>query len=333
MEAVISLTNKVRILSCCHSSKNHRCKLAVDGEFHLGLLRDGARSSIYSGPKDSIEVAAQASRLWNVKKLLINDKPMLASRTVKSLGAVIWPNDKGDKRNVGTYKVCDAQIATLIELQVCVYFANANNILTELCQTLKSSAEGWVVDELKQPWGTGFLGRTKKYPGYPGKALAGRTPIETCANYAQHFLDPVAPRFAETSSISAAVIGHSPPRVKIFFSEIGSPDKLACVYSHPDASFPTMWTWGTKFVGDNPADRTIFIPKEKPVPAPTPVPKPNPGYGTMPVRPRDPIHGGRDCNRCPHVILGLGMGFVVGFVAGMILYEPLERFAGTDGHG
>jgi uncharacterized membrane protein (Fun14 family) len=41
--------------------------------------------------------------------------------------------------------------------------------------------------------------------------------------------------------------------------------------------------------------------------------------------PEDPATDGRDRNRCPYILLGLGMGFIVGFVAGMILYKPFGK--------
>ncbi len=176
----------------------------------------------------------------------------------------------------------------------------------------------------------------KEISGLSVTSLVSNSPGVICQGNSRHVLTTAirfSPRESPTSSITAAVIGQSPPRVEIFFSEAGNPARLACVYSRPDPSFPTMWTWGTKYVADKPADSTIYVPKEKPAPTPTPpapapVPSPDPRYGPLPWLPRDPEDpgkGGRERNRCSYMLLGLGIGFVVGFVAGMILYEPFGK--------
>lgn len=196
-------------------------------------------------------------------------------------------------------------------MKIRVYYASTDNILSELCQNLvrSSTSEPWVAKDPKKPWSRGFLGLTKKYEGYP---------------------DPVCPKVAPTSSITAAVIDHSPPKVEILFSEAENPDKLACIYSTKDTAHPTMWTWGTKYVGDKPADTTFFIPKEKPpVPEPTPSPRPSPDPRPFPLpRPASPIRRRRDRNRYPYVILGTGFGFIVGFIVGIVLYEPFGNSRG-----
>ena len=131
-----------------------------------------------------------------------------------------------------------------------------------------------------------------------------------------------------SDAAACAAIGFSnPPQIEKFFTEATNPDEVACIYSHSDAKYPKTWAWGTKYVGDKPADSTISIEKEKQRPAPVPQPQPTPPRRDSPTpRPDPPAR--REKDYYPYIILGSGFGFIIGFVMGIVLYEP---FGSTRG--